>query len=45
MARKSMNIIGARVKEARLQRKPSLTQDELSGQLANLGVAIDEARL
>ena len=40
---KRMNIVGARVKEARLRRKPPLTQDELSGQLAKLGVAIDRA--
>ena len=38
-----MNIVGARVRVARRRRKPSLTQDELSGQLANLGVAIDRA--
>lgn len=38
-----MNIIGKRVKQARLRRNPSLTQDELSGQLARLGVAIDRA--
>lgn len=43
MGQESMNIVGARVKEARLRRKPSLTQDELSGQLAKLGVAIDRA--
>ncbi len=43
MAQKSMNIIGKRVKQARLRRNPSLTQDELSGQLARLGVAIDRA--
>lgn len=39
----SKNIVGDRVKEARLQRKPPLTQDELSGQLARLGIAIDRA--
>ena len=38
-----MNIVGPRVKEARLRRKPALTQDELSGQLAKLGVCIDRA--
>ncbi len=43
MGQKSLNIVGARVKEARLRRKPPLTQDELSGQLAKLGVAIDRA--
>ena len=43
MARKNMNIVGRRVKQARLRRNPSLTQDELSGQLAKLGVSIDRA--
>ena len=43
MARKIMNIVGKRVKQARLRRNPSLTQDELSGQLAKLGVSIDRA--
>jgi hypothetical protein len=38
-----MNIVGERVKHARLRRKPPLTQDELSGQLAKIGVAIDRA--
>ena len=35
--------IGARVKEARLAHKPSLTQDQLSGKLAAIGVSIDRA--
>lgn len=43
MGQESMNIVGARVRKARLRRKPPLTQDELSGQLAKLGVAIDRA--
>ncbi len=43
MAQENMNIIGERVKQVRLRRKPPLTQDELSGQLAKLGVAIDRA--
>ncbi len=38
-----MNIVGSRVKLARARRKPPLTQDELSGQLAKLGVTIDRA--
>lgn len=38
-----MNIVGERVKQARLRRTPSLTQDALSGQLAKLGVSIDRA--
>ena len=39
----SMNIVGERVKQARLRRKPPLTQDQLSGQLAKAGVVIDRA--
>jgi HTH-type transcriptional regulator, cell division transcriptional repressor len=40
---KPRNIIAARVREARGKRKPPLTQDELSGQVAALGVTIDRA--
>lgn len=43
MAEERVNVIGARVKLARARRKPPLTQDELSGQLAKLGVTIDRA--
>jgi HTH-type transcriptional regulator, cell division transcriptional repressor len=43
MGQKLVNIVGKRVKEARLRHKPPLTQDELSGQLAKLAVAIDRA--
>jgi hypothetical protein len=43
MAPNSMNIVGVRVKEARLKHKPPLTQDELSGRLSAVGVAIDRA--
>lgn len=39
----SLNIIGPRVREARLTHKPSLTQDQLSGKLAAVGVSIDRA--
>jgi len=42
-ASSSMNIVGERVKQARLHHKPSLTQDQLSGRLAKIGVAIDRA--
>ena len=35
------NIIGQKVREARLKHKPSLTQDQLSAKLAALGVTID----
>ncbi len=43
VAANSMNIVGERVKQARLRRKPPLTQDELSGKLAQRGVSIDRA--
>ena len=42
-AAKTMNIVGERVKQARLRRKPPLTQDELSGKLAQAMVNIDRA--
>ncbi len=40
---KSLNIIGDRVKESRTDRKVPMTQDQLSGKLALLGVCIDRA--
>lgn len=38
-----MNIVGERVKESRVNRKTPMTQDQLSGKLALLGVSIDRA--
>lgn len=38
-----VNIVGGRVKEARMKREPPMTQDQLSGKLALLGVSIDRA--
>ena len=43
MAGETKNIVGKRVKEARLKQKPPLTQDDLSGRLSAVGVAIDRA--
>ncbi|MBI4324389.1 MAG: helix-turn-helix transcriptional regulator [Chloroflexi bacterium] len=40
---KSMNIVGARVKAARLRRNPLLTQTELAHRLSKRGVPIDRA--
>lgn len=37
------NLVGKRVKRARLALKPKLSQDALSGRLAARGVAIDRA--
>ena len=35
------NIIGARVREARLKHKPVVSQDDLAGRLAGQGVTVD----
>jgi len=40
---KRVNIVGERVKEARGNLQPPITQDQLSGKLAKLGVSIDRA--
>jgi len=40
---KGKNIIGARVAEARKAHNPRLTQNELSGKLARLGIQLDRA--
>lgn len=37
------NLVGKRVKKARLALKPKLSQDALSGKLAARGVTIDRA--
>jgi hypothetical protein len=39
------NIIGRRVAEARQRCKPALTQDALSGKLAQLGIQLDRAAI
>ena len=39
------NIIGERLKEARLNFKPSLTQDQLSGRLAGEGIQLDRVAI
>jgi transcriptional regulator with XRE-family HTH domain len=41
--RDPLNIIASRVRDARLSHKPPLTQDQLSGKLAAIGVSIDRA--
>ncbi len=38
-----INIVGPRIRQARLRKSPPLTQDQLSGQLAKVGVPIDRA--
>lgn len=43
ISKKPANIVGGRVKQARLRSVPPLTQDQLSGQLAKFGASIDRA--
>jgi len=43
--RASRNIIGKRVREARLRYDPPLTQDQLAGRLAREGVQLDRVAL
>lgn len=42
---KSKNIIGPRVKEARLAFVPELSQDALAGRLAKQGIALDRSAI
>lgn len=37
------NVVGGRIRIARQHHKPALTQDALSGKLANIGVTLDRA--
>lgn len=39
------NVVGARVKIARLQFSPPLTQDQLAGKLAKIGVQLDRVAI
>jgi hypothetical protein len=43
--RRSRNIVGERVKEARRFHSPPLTQDQLSGKLAVLGISVDRVAI
>ena len=43
MAQVSQNLVGERVKKARGNAQPPITQDELSKKLSKLGVSIDRA--
>jgi len=44
-ARKSRNIVGERVREARQRFRPPLTQDQLAGRLAAEGVQLDRVAI
>jgi hypothetical protein len=39
------NIVGGRIAEGRERFKPRLTQDELSGKLARIGIQLDRAAI
>jgi len=39
------NIIGARVRQARLQRNPAVSQDNLAGKLAAQGILMDRTAI
>lgn len=43
--RSGKNIVGSRVAEARARAKPALTQDALSGKLAQIGIQLDRAAI
>lgn len=43
--RQSRNIVGKRVREARNRLDPPLTQDQVAGQLARVGVQLDRVAL
>jgi hypothetical protein len=43
--RQSRNIIGVRIREARLLFDPPLTQDQLAGRLASAGIQLDRVAL
>jgi HTH-type transcriptional regulator, cell division transcriptional repressor len=39
------NIVGARVREARLRQRPPVSQDDLAGRLAGLGIMVDQTAI
>ena len=43
--RSGKNIVGSRVAKARARANPALTQDALSGKLAQIGIQLDRAAI
>jgi ribosome-binding protein aMBF1 (putative translation factor) len=39
------NITGGRIREARLNRKPAVSQDDLAGRLAAKGIVLDQTAI
>jgi hypothetical protein len=42
---KRRNVTGKRIREARLSAKPPVSQEDLSGRLAGLGVILDQGAI
>jgi hypothetical protein len=42
---KNRNVVGGRVREARQQSNPPISQDDLAGKLAALGIALDRSAI
>jgi transcriptional regulator with XRE-family HTH domain len=42
---KARNLIGSRIRQARLNCKPAVTQDDLAGRLAALGIQMDRSAI
>ena len=41
----SRNVIGRRVRQARLKAKPPISQDDLAGRLAGKGIVLDQTAI
>lgn len=42
---KSRNVVGKRIREARLKAKPTISQDDLVGRLAVRGIVMDQSAI
>jgi transcriptional regulator with XRE-family HTH domain len=45
IASSKRNVVGGRIRQARLQQKPLVSQDDLAGRLAGLGVSLDRTAI
>jgi HTH-type transcriptional regulator, cell division transcriptional repressor len=43
--RKQRNVVGKRIREARLRCAPSVSQDDLAGRLAAAGIVVDQTAI
>lgn len=39
------NVVGPRIREARLKCKPPVSQDDLAGRLASIGITLDQTAI